>query len=267
LTTIGENAFRGCTKLATIKIPYNVTTFGTGSFLGCNKLEYVSLSDTLYNDISNNMGGYFSSNQNITYRVIPTIEFTADTGSELTTTGVSNQLNSNGLYKGSIYQPTFASSVSKINPQVYADFPEFTLYSNRFIEKFKTNGPYATIRNKTITPLIVGSWFKNGSTTSSGDFPLFKSIPDLNLYNVNSTNQDIDNKDNYYLVMPGFTVIIFNNLYDEVNGSTGTEAGTTEIFDNLNGTLPKYFVTSTADETSSILLFYLAKLIHYKIYT
>ena len=264
VTTIGENAFRDCVKLATVKIPYNVSTISAGAFQNCNDLEYVSISDTLYNDISNNMGSYFSSNYNITYHVVPTIEFTPNTGSELTSSAVTEQLRNKGLYAGSIYQPTFASSVSIINPEVYANFPEFTLYTRGFPKRFKTDGPYASIVNGTINPLSVGAYLKDGSSTNTKDLPLFKSVPDLNLYNV-SNSVIFNDDDNMYLVMPGYSVVIFNNLYDEINTGS-SEIRITQVLDNSNGLKPKYFTITNPSETSSILLFYLSKLIHYKTY-
>ena len=42
ITTIGEGAFAGCTKLETIEIPANVTTVGNYAFSGCSALTDIT---------------------------------------------------------------------------------------------------------------------------------------------------------------------------------------------------------------------------------
>jgi len=264
LTNIGENAFAGCINLATVKIPYNVTDISYGAFTNCTNLEYVSISDTLYNDISNNINDYFSGKHIINYQVVPTVEFTSS--NELTSSNVTAQLKDVGLYKGSIYTPTFSSSVITINPDVYADFPELIF---GLPERFITAGSGGTVHNNTIQSQVVGAWYKDGNTTSrSGDFPLIKSIPDYNLYNYDIGYGNINNDDNNYLVMPGFTVILYNNLYDELNtyNTNQTDLGTTQVLDNSSGTKAKLFTPNTVNTTSSALLLFLNRIIHYKSY-
>ena len=264
LTNIGENAFSGCINLATVKIPYNVTNISSGAFTNCTNLEYVSISDTLYNDISNNINNYFSGKHIINYHVVPTVEFTSS--NELTSANVTAQLKDVGLYKGSIYTPTFSSSVITINPDVYADFPEIIF---GLPERFRTAGSGGIVHNNTIQSQVVGAWYKDGDTTSrSGVFPLIKSIPDFNLYNYDIGYGDINNDDNHYLVMPGFTVILYNNLYDELNthNTNQTDLGTTQVLDNSLGTKAKLFTPNTVNTTSSVLLLFLNRIIHYKSY-
>ena len=278
LTKIGENAFANCINLATVKIPYNVTEISLGAFTGCTNLEYVSISDTLYNDISNNMGSYFSGKHVINYHVVSTVEFSATSGNELTSANVTAQLKDVGLYKGSIYTPTIASSVTSINPDVYTDFPEFLLYSRGFPQILQTAGSAGPIHNNTIQSQVVGAWYKDGSGTRSGDFPLFKSIPDFNLYNYYTDNGFennyytgnvvINNCDDLYLVMPGFTLILYNNLYDELNtyNTNQAEVGITQVLDNSSGTKAKLFTPNPTNKTSSVVLLFLNKIIHYKSY-
>ena len=265
LTEIGENAFSGCINLATVKIPYNVTDISYGAFTGCTNLEYVSISDTLYNNISNNLNDYFSGKHIINYHVVPTVIFSITGGSnELTSAKVKAKLKDVGLYKGSIYTPTFSTSVLTINPDVYADFPEFLF---GLPERFLTAGSAGTVHNNTIQSQVVGAWYKDGNSTArSGDFPLFKSIPDFNLYNYDTGYADINNDDNLYLVMPGFTVILYNNLYDELNTHNRNQAdlGTTQVLDNSSGTKAKLFTPNPANKTSSVLLLFLNRIIHYK---
>jgi len=268
LTKIGENAFANCINLATVKIPYNVTDISYGAFTGCTNLEYVSISDTLYNDISNNMGSYFSGKHIINYHVVPTVEFSATSGNKLTSANVTAQLKDVGLYKGSIYTHIIASSVTSINPDVYTDFPEFLLYSRGFPQILQTAGSAGPIHNNTIQSQVVGAWYKDGSGTKSGDFPLFKSIPDFNLYNYDTGNGVINNCDDLYLVMPGFTLILYNNLYDELNtyNTNQAEVGITQVLDNSLGTKAKLFTPNPTNKTSSVVLLFLKKIIHYKSY-
>jgi hypothetical protein len=269
LTKIGENAFANCINLATVKIPYNVTDISYGAFTNCTNLEYVSISDTLYNDISNNINDYFSGKHVIKYHVVSTVEFSATSNNELTSANVTAQLKDVGLYKGSIYTPTFASSVLTINPNVYADFPEFLLYSRGFPQILQTAGSAGLIHNNTIQSQVVGAWYKDGNATvRSGDFPIYKSIPDFNLYNYNTGYGDIDNEDNVYLVMPGFTLILYNNLYDELNtyNTNQSDVGITQVLDNSLGTKAKLFTPNPANKTSSAVLLFLKKIVHYKSY-
>lgn len=46
LETIGENAFRGCTRLSLDSIPKSVTTIGSGAFEGCSALKNITFLGT-----------------------------------------------------------------------------------------------------------------------------------------------------------------------------------------------------------------------------
>ena len=50
VTTIGDNAFAGCTKLQYVQMPKSLTTIGTGAFNGCSVLPYVVIPSTVQGD-------------------------------------------------------------------------------------------------------------------------------------------------------------------------------------------------------------------------
>lgn len=45
VTSIGVNAFRGCSDLTSLTIPSSVTTIGNSAFLGCSGLTFISIPD------------------------------------------------------------------------------------------------------------------------------------------------------------------------------------------------------------------------------
>ena len=61
-----------------------------------------------------------------------------------------------------------------------------------------------------------------------------------------------DNADDFYLLMPGYSMCIYNNLYDEENLFTATP--TFRYYDNEFGTVPLNITINVANTTSSILI-------------
>ena len=81
-------------------------------------------------------------------------------------------------------------------------------------------------------PAFPGAYLINYSTTNGGSFPIYKSTPDLGV----TTSVGASNKNDFFLVMPGYKLII----YTDANYSSFTET-----FDNTsNSTI--YHVTITS---------------------
>jgi len=86
-------------------------------------------------------------------------------------------------------------------------------------------------------------------------FPIYRSIPDLNAFSGSSTAANwADNTDDYYILMPGYSMCIYNNLYDEEN--VFVDAPTFRYYDNEFGLVPLNITVPAgiANTTSSILI-------------
>ena len=99
VTSIGDNAFEGCTGLTFITIPNSVTSIGDGAFLGCSSLTSV----TIPNIVTSIGGGAFYSCRSLTSVTIgnsvTSIERYAFYGcSSLTSVTIPNSVTSIGSY-------------------------------------------------------------------------------------------------------------------------------------------------------------------------
>jgi hypothetical protein len=210
LKTIGAYAFYGCNNLRSINIPYNVESIGTGAFINCYKLEQVSMGDTLYNDISNNLNEYFKTSN---IKVIPTLEFTSN---ELTLSVYEDALNTNNLKSGNLYYPKITSSVKHIYPEIYAKYPEISLYENYNMVYGTTNGVISYKINNISYPVKPGVYLMNGELGYGNSYlPLYTSVPDIDVpFNTGTTIKD---RNDYVTIDPGYTAILYNRHYDELN--------------------------------------------------
>jgi hypothetical protein len=242
LTTIGANAFKGCTNLRTIEIPYDVTSIGNGAFIDCDNLEQVTIIDTLFNDISNNLNNIFET-ENI--KVIPTVEFT-DTN--LTLANYISTMKANNLYQGSVYRPKFTNSVETIDLNIYGVFVELNLCEKYLDDKFVTSGLISRNINGVKMPMNCGVFFLNERSTTSFDrYPIYTNIPAYEVsYRSNDFNVDLNlnNDDDHYFITPGYSVVVYDKYYDEMNmnligdGNYATEHY--GIMDNSNNTTTLY---------------------------
>ena len=51
VTSIGQNAFRGCSGLTAINIPNSVTSISAGAFYGCAALTSITIPDNVTSDL------------------------------------------------------------------------------------------------------------------------------------------------------------------------------------------------------------------------
>ena len=260
LTSIGNNAFKGTSNLETIYIPPNVTSIGSNAFTDSGIREVLIL-DELYSE------GMFANTVNV--KILPTVEFTEEV---LTSSVIEATLNAKNLYKGCIFYPKInVDTVTAIEPEVYTIFPELGLYENILNEKYKTTGPISIESSKVIFPAFVGAYLKDiySNSTQSFEFPIYKSCPDLSLYSRHANNIPLNNRVTNFIVLPGFCLILYIGLYDELGielsfvRPLSNYRDRMQIFDNTLGSKARWFNVDIGDITSSIHLFYQKKLIQH----
>jgi hypothetical protein len=156
-----------------------------------------------------------------------------------------------------IIQTVIDSAVTYIDHTAYAYYPEITLYAVAPNKNTQTPGEYSYITNNVQFPIMPAAFWLNGGASnnfaSNAMFPIFKSVPDLNLFTGSSTaNVWPDDGDDFYILMPGYSICIYNNLYDEEN--LFTQSPTYRYYDNEFGTVPLNITINVANTTSSILI-------------
>jgi len=251
LTTIVGWAFQNSTQLTSVCIPNKVTSLGTGAFYNCSKLTSVALpaSLTAYAALA-----YFNTNGT----TVPTNM--AVYNSYMDHTIPHFKLSDYSIPTG-IVQNVIPSEVTYIDHRAYAYYPEITLYA---INIPQTSGPYSYAANGVQFPIMPAAFLLNGGTiVSHSMFPLYRSIPDLNVYTVSSTASDkVDDTDDYYILMPGYSICIYNNLYDEENLFTDTP--TYRYYDNEFGKVPLNIDVGTYNTASSILFMHKGRILSKK---
>lgn len=101
------------------------------------------------------------------------------------------------------------------------------------------------------TPLPYGAIMYNGnSTLLNTGYPFFTSQPNLAVLNATSISGsgaiNIADIDDYWLIMPGYKIILYNDI---------NYTGTTVTYDNTNGTVPINY-TPTANTVASFQLYF-----------
>ena len=255
LTTIGANAFKGCTNLRTIEIPYDVTSIGNGAFIDCDNLGQVTIIDTLFNDISNNLNNIFET-ENI--KVIPTVEFT-DTN--LTLAKYISTMKANNLYQGSVYRPKFTNSVETIDLNIYGVFVELNLCEKYLDDKFVTSGLISRNINGVKTPMNCGVFLlvdKEYSVTGFARYPIYTNIPAYEVtYRSNDLYVDLNlkNVDDQYLITPGYSVVVYDKHYEDMNMNLyGDDNYATEHYGimDISNTTTSLYGTPTNQEGASM---------------
>ena len=270
LTTIGSNAFQPSNTLTSVCIPKSVTLLGlgVGPFLGCPKLTSVVLPSDLS---SLGTGTYFS-----TTGTTP-ISFT----SYSMTSDIPHFKLSDFSLPSGIVQNVLDSAVTYIDHRAYAYYPDITLYAvNSTYQQTITSGPASYQVNNIKMPIMPATFMMNGASWQNFNlFPIYRSVPDLNVYSdVSGTvTAGMDNLDDGFLLMPGYSLCVFTNLYDEENISvfdvalanieqpytTAVEKST--YIDNQFGKVPinvsgsTYFGFNNA--TSSVLIMFNGKIL------
>lgn len=250
LTTIGQNCFQSSTQLTAVCIPNKVTSMGNNAFGGCTKLVSIAVPSSTYNSNT-----YFTTSGN----TLP---------STILVYNSSSPYNSIPHFKLSDYsiptgiiQNVIPSGVTYIDHRAYAYYPEISIYA---INIPQTSGRFSYNMNGVEMPIMPAAYLLNGtSVTSNATFPVFRSVPDLNVYSFDNTDK-IDDTDDFYILMPGYSICIYNNLYDEEN--LFTVVSTYRYFDNEFGQVPLNINIGTSNTTSSILILYNGCIVNKKFY-
>ena len=267
LTTILGNAFRNSKTLTSVCIPKSVTTLGNYAFLDCPKLTSVILPTSLPLGTYGN-GTYFSTSGTTPPGTITSYSTTSD---------IPHFKLSDFSLPSGIVQNVIDSSVNYIDHLAYHYYPDLTLYSvsSRF-NQIVTSGPFSYHVNKTEMPAQPASLLINAVslTTGGAQLPIYRSIPDLNVYSYVSGTVTVtmDNLDDFWVLYPGYSMVVYSNLYDEENISVfdvalanvastinGSEVST--YIDNQYGTTPLNVNTSPDNIATSVLILYNGKIL------
>jgi hypothetical protein len=179
-----------------------------------------------------------------------------------------------------IVQNVIDSAVTYIDHRAYAYYPDLTLYAVTDYQQTITSGPASYQVNNIKMPIMPATFVMNGGSWQNMNlFPIYRSVPDLNVYSdvYVSVTAAMDNLDDGFLLMPGYSMCVFTNLYDEENISVfdvslanivGPYTTAVEKFaylDNQFGKVPinvsgsTYFGIDNA--TSSVLIMFNGKIL------
>jgi hypothetical protein len=266
LSSIRTSAFQSSNILTSICIPKSVTSLSGQVFVGCPKLTSVILPTSLPL-VTYGTGTYFSTSGTTPPGTITSYPTTSDIP--------HFKLTDFSLPSG-IVQNVIDSSVNYIDHLAYHYYPDLTLYSvsSRF-NQIVTSGPFSYQVNKTEMPAQPAALLLNAAslTTGGAQLPIYRSIPDLNVYSYVSGTVTVtmDNLDDFWVLYPGYSMVVYSNLYDEENISVfdvslanvistinGSEVSL--YADNQYGTTPLN-VNTTDNIASSVLFLYNGKIL------
>ena len=246
LTTIGASAFQSCYRITSACIPKSVSSLGSQAFHNCTKLTAVALPSSLAL-ATYGTSSYFNINGSST---------TGITFSSYSTSGaIAHFKLSDYSMPSGMVQTVVDSSVKYIDHRAYAYYPDIAIYAVTTNKQTLTGGPYTYPANNVETPIMPATYLLNGgSVISNAIFPIYRSVPDLNVFTWSNTNTVWpENQDDFYILMPGYSICIYNNLYDEENLFIDTPAF--RYYDNEFGTTPLNINgTGVTNTTSSILI-------------
>jgi len=254
LTTIGQNCFQSSTQLTAVCIPNKVTSMGSNAFGGCTKLVSIAVPSNTYNSYT-----YFTTSGT----TLPSTRLVYNSSSPYNS--IPHFKLSDYSIPTGIIQNVIPSGVTYIDHRAYAYYPEISIYA---INIPQTSGRFSYVANGVEMPIMPAAYLLNGaSVTSNATFPVFRSVPDLNVYSFDVANTDkIDDTDDFYILMPGYSICIYNNLYDEENLFTVVSTSTYRYFDNEFGQVPLNINIGTYNTTSSILILYNGCIVNKKFY-
>ena len=257
LTTIGVDAFRSCWRLASVCIPKNVTSLGVYACYNCPKLTAVAVPNWLATLANAN---YFNTNGNTATGADGKITFTYYSATSATSAIPHFKLSDYSMPNG-IVQTVIDSAVTYIDHRAYAYYPDITLYAITKYNQMETHGDYTYTVNNIKMPIMPAAFAVNGSfsggPSSNYTFPLYRSVPDLNVFSLDATTTYWpENTDDFYILMPGYSICIYNNLYDEEN--IFTDSPLYRYYDNEFGTFPMNItlLSDFKEKASSILIMY-----------
>jgi hypothetical protein len=251
LTTIVAYAFYQSYSLTSVCIPKNVTSLGSYAFYDCSKLTSVALPVWF---ATYGTGTYFSTSGTTTSGITFTYYSATSASSAIPHFKLSDYSMPSG-----IVQTVIDSAVKYIDHRAYAYYPDITLYAVTTNKQTQTPGQYNYTANNVKFPIMPATFWVNGNfsggSTTNSIFPIYRSAPDLNVYSLDTTAANwLDNTDDFYILMPGYSICIYNNLYDEEN--LFTDSPIFRYYDNEFGTVPLNItlLSDVINKTSSILI-------------
>ena len=247
LTTIVAYAFFQSPSLTYVCIPKNVTAIGANAFNGCPKLTAVALPASLTTYATSS---YFNTNGS----TVPGSFIIYETSTAIPHFKLSDYSMPNG-----IVQTVINSAVTYIDHRAYAYYPDITIYAVTTNKQTQTAGQYNYVMNGIKMPFQPAAFIINPSNgwPATSMFPIYRSVPDLNVFTLsNSTGNWVDDSDDYYILIPGYSMCIYNNLYNEEN--LFNLSPTYQYYDNEFGKVPLNIniPSGIINTTSSILIMY-----------